>query len=568
MISSLGTRTKKSARKAIILALFLQGCQGGGEIPLPSNLTSPIPQAIQVTAPSASIHIGETVLFQAAVSDAAGKPISGAPVAWSSSDTNVATIDSNGVATGVGAGQTTITAFSGTISSAGFMLTVLSSPSTPPAAPPVSPPVPPDAPSGLSTAPGYGQITIRWSAVAGATSYNLYWANQSGVNKLNGTKIAGVTSPFTGLLSGGSYYFVITAANATGESAESLEIQVHCASSPPSWGPTTGLLNDPRSEHRATLLSDGRVLVSGGTQSSTGIHWHTAEVYDSATGQWSRAGTMTQAPDQHTATLLPSGKVLTAGGYNQTGSGSEAEIYDPPTNSWTQTASMSTPRNNHTATLLPNGKVLVVGGRDGPDWASAELYDPATMRWSPAAPMNIARSQHTATLLPNGKVLVAGGGNSLSSAEIYDPVQDTWSLTGSMTNGRNLHVATLLPDGRVLVAGGRSSGAPTNTSELYDPQTKSWSGAGSLTDPRSEPTALLLPEGRVLIVGGYGVNYLASAELYDPATGLWSPTAPLAQARYLHTMTLLPDGRILVAGGRTDAGSFNSSELYANSSCQ
>jgi hypothetical protein len=81
----------------------------------------------------------------------------------------------------------------------------------------------------------------------------------------------------------------------------------------------------------------------------------------------------------HTATLLPDGRVLITGGnagiVNQANAASTttAELYDPGTGTFTSTAPMSVPRSSHTATLLNNGKVLIAGG--GPT-ATSELYDP------------------------------------------------------------------------------------------------------------------------------------------------------------------------------------------------
>ena len=131
----------------------------------------------------------------------------------------------------------------------------------------------------------------------------------------------------------------------------------------------------------ATLLADGRVLVTGGGGGF--VVRSSAELYDPATGLWSAAGSMTEIRATHTATLLPDGKVLVAGGANGIGDKhvtSTAELYDPATRLWTPTGSLALPRKFHMATLLLDGRVLVTGGTDRPTangWhrlATAELY--------------------------------------------------------------------------------------------------------------------------------------------------------------------------------------------------
>ena len=89
------------------------------------------------------------------------------------------------------------------------------------------------------------------------------------------------------------------------------------------------------------------------------------ELYDSANGRWSRTGDMGAARSEHTATLLPSGLVLVAGGFDGNGVLTSAELYDPSSGIWSATGSLTTGRNRHTATLLPNGMVLVAGGASG-----------------------------------------------------------------------------------------------------------------------------------------------------------------------------------------------------------
>src|SRR2546421_10167837 len=70
------------------------------------------------------------------------------------------------------------------------------------------------------------------------------------------------------------------------------------------WVPTGSPLL-PITEHTATLLPDGTVLVAGGDNS----HPNDVELYDPAVGAWGFTGTMDAGRFLHTATLLRDGKV-------------------------------------------------------------------------------------------------------------------------------------------------------------------------------------------------------------------------------------------------------------------
>lgn len=98
---------------------------------------------------------------------------------------------------------------------------------TPSSANPPLPPVNvPSAPTGVSVTVGNRQAVISWTAVTGAVSYNLYWSTASNISSKNGTKVADVTSPYThtGLNQGMVYYYVVTAVNEYGESADSATV--------------------------------------------------------------------------------------------------------------------------------------------------------------------------------------------------------------------------------------------------------------------------------------------------------------------------------------------------------
>jgi N-acetylneuraminic acid mutarotase len=298
------------------------------------------------------------------------------------------------------------------------------------------------------------------------------------------------------------------------------------------WSPA-GHMSAVRTGATATRLLDGRVLVAGGCCHAKGAGLKTAELYDPARGTWRSTGSLTIGRSGHTATLLRDGRVLVTGGGCQFecstasffNSLASAELYDPATGVWTRARSMHEYREFHSATLLINGTVLVTGGFAGcddtfcTDAASAETFDPATGVWTVCGSMHVPREQHTASLLPDGHVLVAGGlnhggfgnGARLDSAELYDPAAGMWSTTASMAAVHSGHTATPLPNGRILVAGGEKA-----TAELYEPSKAIWVSPGSLSTVRTGHTATLLRSGRVLVTGGYGPDGqpLATAEIY------------------------------------------------------
>jgi hypothetical protein len=128
------------------------------------------------------------------------------------------------------------------------------------------------------------------------------------------------------------------------------------------------------------MYAPGKILYAGGGDPPTA----SAEVIDlnQAAPAWRTVPGMAFARRQMNATLLADGKVLVTNGSSGPGFNNladavhYAELWNPATESWTTMAREATPRVYHsTALLLPDGRVLSSGSGegDGVTFAQSEL---------------------------------------------------------------------------------------------------------------------------------------------------------------------------------------------------
>jgi hypothetical protein len=106
---------------AVIVGIY--ACGSGSSTP--ATVTSPPPppgvdltKVVSVTVSPSTVSGGlaTTVQYSAVQKNANGDPVAGQAISWTSSDTTIVTISGSGVARGVGIGNATITATSGTVS--------------------------------------------------------------------------------------------------------------------------------------------------------------------------------------------------------------------------------------------------------------------------------------------------------------------------------------------------------------------------------------------------------------------------------------------------------------------
>ena len=304
----------------------------------------------------------------------------------------------------------------------------------------------------------------------------------------------------------------------------------------------TGNLNVPRAGCVATVLTDGRVLITGGYATQP---LASTELFDPARGVFTIGPDMQSARVGHTATALPDGEVLIAGG--------SAEIFDG--HAFVAVPGM-TPRSSHSATLLRDGTVLLAGGisQDGAVLADAELFDPATRSFARVASMTAPRFGHGAALLPDGRVLIAGGYAAIElhgfalTAEIYDPRTKTFRLTNTPL-GAHLDEVIALLDGQVLLVGIDDPPLVNSISELFDPRTNSFEPTSPVWSARFGAKAIVLRNGTVLIAGGGSFLATNDLEIFDPAENTFRSIGALQVARMRHAAVVLRDGRSLFIGG-------------------
>ncbi len=120
----------------------------------------------------------------------------------------------------------------------------------------------PAAPADVTGRPLDGNVELTWTAVTGATSYVVYMASTTGVTKTTYAELNGMAHTLTappwnhpapGLANGTTWYFVVAAVNAAGESGASNEVRIDVH--PPAAAPSA-----PRNLSLST--GDGQAMVS------------------------------------------------------------------------------------------------------------------------------------------------------------------------------------------------------------------------------------------------------------------------------------------------------------------
>jgi hypothetical protein len=315
----------------------------------------------------------------------------------------------------------------------------------------------------------------------------------------------------------------------------------------------------------AVSLLDGRAMVLGGlhnTYDAANDTWKSevsaaVEIFDPASGVWTEAASFPEPRHYHSATVLSDGRVLVVGGSTFVGCCTEekrtAFLYDPTSDSWKTVAPSNEPHLGHSAVALDDGRVLLV------DQFYNEIYDPATDVWTnvPTSPVHFQYFQ--SIRLHDGRVLAAAGCTAPDyqrQSEIFDPTTSTW--TAQLMNAPHCWGRlAMLPDGRVLAAGGfdwEATDHEQTASEIFDPATNHWTPTAPMNTPHSSFALTTMSDGSILAAGGFFYWNEPKAEIFDPTTGQWWSVPDMTVPRWQGIGLPLPDGSILVTGGDVPLG--------------
>ncbi len=283
-------------------------------------------------------------------------------------------------------------------------------------------------------------------------------------------------------------------------------------------------------------LADGRIMVVGGYGgSSNAIGIANAEIFDPTNNSWTSVPNMSYRRWYPTATTLSDGRILVTAGWqttNHTNAGIP-EIYDPSTNLWSKLTNANNPFETYPFMfVLQDGRIIHVGGSEYA--TNTDILNLSTQSWS-VVDSRVIDGGAASMYLP-GKIMKSGSatdsqgtGSSANTTFVLDTSQPTptWQQTPAMAYPRSFLNLTELPDGTVLATGGetdRNGGTISNAvyaAEIWSPQTQTWTTMSSMKTPREyHSTALLLPDGRVLVSGmGFDFGQVpdeTNAEIYSP----------------------------------------------------
>jgi fibronectin type 3 domain-containing protein len=371
-------------------------------------------------------------------------------------------------------------------------------------------PAAPAAPAGVNAvAASTSLVNITWTAVTGATGYNIYTSNTPTVDlvsgsKLNGSLVTSATFTDTSVLANSTYYYKVTAVGAGGESGGSSLVSASTGSwrvqQAPGMNTLWSLRSVAWSGTEFTAVGDGGTVYTSPT-GSTWINqpslaytmhrvcWINGQymavgdfttIYTSATGTaWTqRLTSFSNIP--YYGIAWSGSSYLATGLSNTTDRGAQATS----SNGTSWLSSFTTPTTGPLFDIVwssPSGtsaKFVAVGpGPIGPDFWYGTIYaSPDGSVW--ATQKVSSGNELFRGIAWSGKIYVAVG----DYGAIYtSPDGGTWTKqTSPVSSSQDLRAVTWT--GRQFIAVGDSSSAGVNSAILTSTDGVTWASHDSGTE--------------------------------------------------------------------------------------
>jgi Kelch motif/Galactose oxidase, central domain len=285
------------------------------------------------------------------------------------------------------------------------------------------------------------------------------------------------------------------------------------------WMSSTSM-REARARPTVVQLADGRVLVAGGFGDSctpriafgySCASLSSVEIFDPATGVWSPTAPMPTPRGGASATLLSDGTVLLVGGSSQT---DDVLRYNPASERWTTLGPSLSLLTGSKLLSLAGDRAIALGSEPEADFYGSyggagdrphvicnsipEIFTSAHNAWTIAPPLpeeSISCSTNAA-LLTNGQILYAEkahyGEARYGARYVLDPHQQCWAATGAPVT-QHEGILAALRDGGALDPGQTvNEGEPFTGAEIYTSSPQTCSPAQQL---RTSIFTRMVPQG-------------------------------------------------------------------------
>ena len=339
------------------------------------------------------------------------------------------------------------------------------------------------------------------------------------------------------------------------------------------WSPTkeTSVGYSPygvRHAYNASMMADGRVMLSGGYFKNAFLDW--AEIYDPTSRRFTITGRMNFARHSHAAIAMEDGRLLVAGGWASLPDkptraiANSPEVWDPNTGEWSFIKEIHFEWQDKVHLgKLQDGRILFFASRELAEEAPQSQVEYRAWLWNPRTGSveikNVQatpRSNAAIAILPDGRVLRAGGSRRYFVAEVHCPPATS---SKEIIDEENVE-----EESHCQEEPAHWEEASDHSVEIWDSRTGEVRALANQSWYLPNPKTLILKNGNVLITNHQNANPYhhpnpAHILLWDIKTERWQKL-PSLPTGFNWPITEMADGRLITKGDALLPGASSWSE--------